>query len=132
MVRRRDAESMEYEAGIERFVGRFGPRLVLLWASVLGVASLTALAVSHASTVAFIIELVFANAAIAVAYAAMPALLVMNVAPQDTGVANSVNSIMRTVGGAIGSAIVITILTSSTHTYLTPRGAFTLPSARLS
>lgn len=111
-----------------RFVGRFGPRLVLLWASVLGVASLTALAVSHASTVAFIIELVFANAAIAVAYAAMPALLVMNVAPQDTGVANSVNSIMRTVGGAIGSAIVITILTSSTHTYLTPRGAFTLPS----
>lgn len=111
-----------------RFVGRYGPRVVLLWASVLGVVSLASLGLAHTSTPVFIVELVLANAAIAVAYAAMPALLVMNVAPQDTGVANSVNSIMRTVGGAIGSAIVIAILTSSTHTYMTPRGAFTLPT----
>ncbi|HWU21754.1 MAG TPA: MFS transporter [Nocardioides sp.] len=111
-----------------RFVVRFGARPVLLVASLLGVASLTSLTLLHGNSVEFILALVVGNAAIAVAYAAMPALLAQHVELADTGVANSVNSIMRTVGGAIGSAIVITVLTSSTARYATPAGVIALPT----
>lgn len=111
-----------------RYVVRHGARLVLLGAAVLGVASMASLALLHADTAEFIVALVAGNAAIAVAYAAMPALLFQHVAPQDTGVANSVNSIMRTVGGAIGSAVVITILAASATTFATPSGPVALPT----
>ncbi|GAB2979112.1 MFS transporter [Nocardioides montaniterrae] len=111
-----------------RYVARFGARIVLLVASLLGVVSMVSLALLHAHSAEFIVALVVGNAAIAVAYAAMPALLMSHVAPEDTGVANSVNSIMRTVGGAIGSAIVITVLSSSTSTYATPAGPIALPT----
>lgn len=113
-----------------RLVGRYGARRVLIGATVLGVASMASLAAFHGGAAVFIVALVAGNAAIAVAYAAMPALLVQFVAPKDTGIANSVNSIMRTVGGAIGSAIVITILASSSHTFTTPIGPVSLPSER--
>lgn len=111
-----------------RYVAKHGPRVVLLVATLIGVASMASLALLHTNSAEFIVALVAGNAAIAVAYAAMPALLLANVAPADTGVANSVNSIMRTVGGAIGSAIVITVLTSETATYQTPAGAIALPT----
>ena len=111
-----------------RFVVRFGARPVLLVASLLGVASLASLTLLHANSLEFILALVVGNAAIAVAYAAMPALLAQHVSLADTGVANSVNSIMRTVGGAIGSAIVITVLTSNTAGYATPAGPIALPT----
>lgn len=111
-----------------RLVGRFGPRVVLLGATLLGIASMASLAGFHGSPASFIVALIGGNAAISVAYAAMPALLMQFVAPQDTGVANSVNAVMRTVGGAIGSAIVITILASSAHAYETPAGTFSIPT----
>jgi hypothetical protein len=95
---------------------------------VLGVAALTAMAFLHGNTVEFIVGLVLANAAVAVAYSAMPALLVTHVAPLETGVASSINSIMRTTGGAIGTAIVVTILTSETASHRTPAGPLTLPT----
>ncbi|MCO6005397.1 MFS transporter [Actinoallomurus purpureus] len=111
-----------------RIVTRFGPRVVLLGASVLGAAALAAMAFLHGNSVEFIVGLVLANVAVAVAYAAMPALLVTHVAPHETGVANSINSIMRTIGGAIGTAIVVTILASETVPYRTPVGPLTLPT----
>ncbi|WP_369638943.1 MFS transporter [Nocardia sp. JMUB6875] len=106
-----------------RLVGRIGPRYVLLIASGIGLCALTSLALLHTSTAEVVVALVIGNAAIAIAYAAMPALLVANVAPHETGIANSINSIMRTVGGAIGSALVVTILTSDTLAHQLPNGA---------
>ncbi|MDO7867971.1 MFS transporter [Nocardioides jiangxiensis] len=111
-----------------RYVVRHGARRVLLGSALLGVASMASLALFHAHSLEFIVALVAGNAAIAVAYAAMPALLVQHVAPQDTGVANSVNSIMRTVGGAIGSAVVISILAGSAEVFQTPVGPVALPT----
>ncbi|MET0425966.1 MAG: MFS transporter, partial [Actinoplanes sp.] len=67
---------------------------------------------------------VVASCAIAMAYSSMPALLVSHVEHSETGIANSVNSIMRTVGGTIGSALVITILAAQTKTY----GPMSLPT----
>ncbi|MGW7043311.1 hypothetical protein ACWGDT_11435 [Streptomyces avermitilis] len=76
----------------------------------------------HDHSIEFIPATVSGNAAIAIAYAAMPAPLVIFVADKDTGVANSINSIMRTMGGAVGTAIVITILARSAQNYRTPTG----------
>ncbi|WP_335972286.1 MFS transporter [Streptomyces sp. CA2R106] len=111
-----------------RLVSRIGPRLVLLLACVIGLVGMVLLAALHATTAEMIIGVVICNAAIAIAYAAMPALLVMNIGAHETGVANSINSIMRTVGGAIGSALVVTILASQVATHRLPSGPVTLPT----
>lgn len=111
-----------------RLVGRIGPRLVLLLASLVGLLGMGLLVTLHDTATEVIIGLVIGNAAIAMAYASMPALLVMNVAPHETGIANSINSIMRTVGGAIGSAVVITVLASKVADYATPAGPVSLPT----
>jgi MFS family permease len=111
-----------------RFVGTHGPRKVLVGATVLGIVSMAALALFHAHPAEFIVAVVAVNAAISIAYASMPALLNQHVTPQDTGIANSVNAVMRTIGGAIGSAIVVTILASSARAHTTPVGTITIPT----
>lgn len=52
------------------------------------------------------------NGAVSLAFAAMPALIVAEVLPTQTGVANSVNSISRSVGSSLASALVVTLLAS--------------------
>jgi MFS family permease len=111
-----------------RLVGALGARAVLLVADVIGAAGLAGLAFAHQAKAEVIIWLIIANAAIAMAYASMPALLVTYIDRHETGIASSINSIMRTVGGAIGSAVVITILASLTAAHRTPAGTLSLPT----
>lgn len=98
-----------------RLVGRIGPRPVLALACGIAALATGSLAVLHDNKGAVIAGFVVASCAIAMAYASMPALLVAHVDPHDTGIANSINSIMRTIGGTVGSALVITILAGQTH-----------------
>ncbi|MFT4265006.1 MAG: MFS transporter [Nocardioides sp.] len=105
-----------------RLVHAVGPRHVLLLASLVGVAGMVLLLALHGTEAEVIVALIVGNSAIAIAYASMPALLVSNVEHHETGIANSINSIMRTVGGAIGSALVITVLTSDVTTHALPGG----------
>jgi MFS family permease len=105
-------------------VGRVGPRIVLALACGIGALAMASLAFLHDNRVETITAFVVASCAIAMAYSSMPALLVSHVDHADTGIANSVNSIMRTVGGTIGSALVITILAAQTRTY----GPVSLPT----
>lgn len=106
-----------------RVVARRGPRTVLLVSALIGVVGMMALVLAHDNPTEMIIGMVVGNVAIAAAYAAMPALLVANVEPHETGIANSINSIMRTVGGAVGSALIITILAAQVATHALPGGA---------
>ncbi|GAB2479066.1 MFS transporter [Jatrophihabitans fulvus] len=110
-----------------RLVAGIGPRRVLILACGIGVLGMLGLAFLHGTSGEVVASLVIANVSIAVAYAAMPALLVSSVAPHETGIANSINSIMRTVGGAMGSALVVTILASDVATHATPAGPLALP-----
>jgi MFS family permease len=107
-----------------RLVGRIGPRPVLALACGIAALATASLAFLHDSKGAVIAGFVVASCAIAMAYASMPALLIQHVDPHDTGIANSINSIMRTIGGTIGSALVITILAGQTHRV----GAVELPT----
>jgi MFS family permease len=62
-------------------------------------------------------ELLLASAVngfgIGLAYSAMPALVMAAVPPAQTGVATGMNANIRTIGGAVGAALVATVLASS-------------------
>lgn len=67
------------------------------------------------------------GAAVSFGYAAMPAVIMSSVPHHQSGIANGINSISRSTGSAIGSAIVTTILASKTIEHL-PAGVPALPA----
>ncbi|HEU0103712.1 MAG TPA: MFS transporter [Mycobacteriales bacterium] len=96
-----------------RLVRRIGARLVLVLAASSGAAGFAVLAVLHTQTWEIVAGSILVNGAVSLAFASMPALIVAEVTPDETGVANSVNSIARSVGSSIASAVVVTLLASS-------------------
>ncbi|MET8976417.1 MFS transporter [Streptomyces sp. NPDC004539] len=112
-----------------RLVTRYGPRAVLLAASGLGTAGFAWIVADHAHTVSVVAGSVLMGAAGSLGYAAMPAITVASVPLHQTGVANGINSIARSAGGAVGSAVVTTVLASRTlpaHPGLPAQSQFTL------
>ncbi len=67
------------------------------------------------------------SVAVALAFAAMPALIVAAVPQTHTGIANGLNSISRSVGSAIAGAAVATIL-AARHVAGTPAGVPAIPA----
>ncbi|WP_051852694.1 MFS transporter [Streptomyces aureocirculatus] len=108
-------------------VKRHGPRLVLGLSGVLGALGSTWLAVAHDTTASVIAASAVNGTAISFAYAAMPALIVSGVPPEKTGIANGINSISRSGGSAIGSAVITTLMTAKTLDGL-PSGVPALPA----
>jgi MFS family permease len=94
-----------------RLVGRYGAKATLVISALLAFAGFTMLAVLHASTWQIIVGAFAVNTAVTFGYAALPALLIENVTPAETGIANSVNSISRSVGMSLGTAFVVTMAT---------------------
>ena len=96
-----------------RLVRRFGGRATLLSAALVGAAGFALMAVLHSASWQLIVGALAVNTAVSIGYAAMPALIVAEVSPSETGVANSVNSIARALGSSLASAVVITLLAGS-------------------
>jgi predicted MFS family arabinose efflux permease len=94
-------------------VGRFGPLPTLLTAGVLGCAGFLVLALLRDSSWAVVLTGVLTQLAITLAFAALPTLVNHAVQPSETGVANAVNSIARSAGQALGSALTVTLLAGS-------------------
>ncbi|QNG21203.1 MFS transporter [Rhodococcus triatomae] len=99
-----------------RLVGRFTARRVLTAASAVGVAGFVLFALAHDHTWQVILAIVLVNTFVSLAFACLPSLIVAEVPPQDTGVANSINSIGRSVGSSISSALLATLLAAITVT----------------
>jgi MFS family permease len=94
-----------------RLVARFGAKATLVIAAVLAGTGFAWLAVLHAATWQVIVGALAVNTAVTFGYAALPALLIAHVEPAETGIANSVNSIARSVGMSLGTAFVVTMIT---------------------
>ena len=94
-----------------RLVARFGAKATLVIAATLAGAGFALLAVLHSATWEVIVGALLVNTAVTFGYAALPALLVAHVEPAETGIANSVNSIARSVGMSLGTAFVVTMVT---------------------
>ncbi|MDX5453594.1 MAG: MFS transporter [Rhodococcus sp. (in: high G+C Gram-positive bacteria)] len=97
-----------------RLIHRFDARWVLIGACILGIAGFALVAVVHDRSWQLIVSGILVTTFVSLAYAALPALLVAEIRPDQTGVANSINSIARTVGSSLSSAVVTTLLATLT------------------
>ncbi|MEU8777728.1 MFS transporter [Streptomyces sp. NPDC048606] len=104
-----------------------GPRVALGLAAALGAVGFAWLALDHAHTASVIGAGIVVGAAVSFGYAAMPAVIMSSVPHHQSGIANGINSISRSTGSAIGSAVVTTILASKTIEHL-PAGVPPLPA----
>ncbi len=102
-------------------VGRLGGRATLISGGLIGVVGFAWLALGHSAAWSVITAGVVVGVAISFGYAAMPALIAAGVPHHQSGIANGINSISRTVGSSLASAVVTTLLTSNPIPHL-PRG----------
>lgn len=93
-----------------RFIDRYGARPVLVCGALSGIIGFVLLAVAHSQPWQVIVAGIWTNAYISLAYGALPALVVSEVGPGETGVATGVNAIARTVGSSIAAAVVAVML----------------------
>jgi predicted MFS family arabinose efflux permease len=97
-----------------RVVTRVGALPTLLTGGVLGLVGFLLLAVARGQSWVVIVAGTLTQLWITVAFAALPALVVQAVRRDETGVANAINSISRSVGSAIGSAVTVVVLAAGT------------------
>jgi MFS family permease len=91
---------------------RLGARVPLLLGSILGVAAYVIPAISHAGNWLLLLSSALSGISIGLAQAAMTNATIESVPPSQTGIATSLNAIVRTIGGSLGSAVLAEILTS--------------------
>ncbi|SNR95209.1 Major Facilitator Superfamily protein [Geodermatophilus pulveris] len=109
-----------------RVVARAGALTTLRAGAVCGVAGFGLFAVLRDSPAQVVAAGLLTQLWVTVAYAALPALVVAAVRPEETGVANAVNSIARSVGQAVGSTVTVAVLAAGTGATGSPSpGAFT-------
>jgi MFS family permease len=106
---------------------RFGFRSTLLTGCALSVVSFVLLVARHETALELVDAGLFLGAGVAFGFASMANLIVQSVPQSDVGIATGINTIMRTAGGAFGSAAVTAILLGSTSaaTGLPTEGAYT-------
>ncbi len=95
-----------------RLSARFGAKTVLLTGAVITIFTFVLLTWAHASIWLILISMVIEGLGFGLAFAAMANLIVAAVPPQQTGVASGMNANIRTIGGAIGAAVMSSIVTS--------------------
>jgi predicted MFS family arabinose efflux permease len=98
---------------VGRIVTRFGALPTLLAGAVPGAAGFLLLALYRSAPWAVVLAGLLTQLAVTVAYAALPALVGQAVDEDETGVANAVNSIARSVGQALGSTLAVTLIAAS-------------------
>jgi len=101
-----------------------GPRVsLMLGSAIIATGYALALVLVHAAWQVIIVASVI-GAGIAVAYAAMPALIMSAVPLSETAAANGLNSLMRAVGTTTAGAVIGVVLANTTETF----GGIPLPS----
>lgn len=92
---------------------RVGPAIMMPIG--VGITGLTALllAVERGSAVGIGVLMLVNGFGISTAFAAMPALILQAVPPHETGSATGLNTVLRAIGGSVGSAASIAVLSTS-------------------
>ncbi|WAP60143.1 MFS transporter [Streptomyces sp. S465] len=95
-------------------VGRFGLYRILPLGAVLCSLDLVVLALWRHELVVLMVGTFLLGGGVGAAYAAMPVLIVRSVPAAETGSATSLNQVLRTVGGSVGSAAISAIMIAYT------------------
>jgi EmrB/QacA subfamily drug resistance transporter len=93
-----------------RLARRYGSKLSLLAGSAVTGASFALFAVAHAHPYDMLISTALLGIGVGLAFAALGNLIVSAVPPQQTGVASGMNTVMRTLGGALGGQLTATFI----------------------
>jgi MFS family permease len=96
-----------------RLSSSVGSRLPLVLGALSSSVAFAMLAVAHDSGWEIYLALFVMGSGIGLAFASMAHLIVESVRPEQTGVATGMNTIVRSVGGAIGSQVSAGIVTAS-------------------
>jgi EmrB/QacA subfamily drug resistance transporter len=97
-----------------RVARRYGSRFAVIVGSAITALAFAWLAVQHAHPYDMLISTALMGVGIGLAFAALGNLIVQAVPPSQTGVASGMNTVMRTLGGALGGQIVATLITNNT------------------
>jgi EmrB/QacA subfamily drug resistance transporter len=92
---------------------RFGSRAALLTGTVFSTASFLLLALAHSQPWEFLVAATLLGIGIGLAFAALGNLIVQAVPSHQTGVASGVNTVMRTLGGALGGQLSATFISEN-------------------
>jgi EmrB/QacA subfamily drug resistance transporter len=97
-----------------RVAHRFGSKAALVTGSGITAVAFLWLAVAHAHPYDMLITAALLGVGIGLAFSALGNLVVQAVPFHQTGVASGMNTVMRTLGGALGGQIVATLLVDNT------------------
>jgi EmrB/QacA subfamily drug resistance transporter len=92
---------------------RFGPKLPLFLGAIAATAAFVVPAFAHDTTGALLVSCLLNGAGVGLGLAAMSNAIIESVPATHTGEATGVNSVVRTIGGSIGTAVVAAILASN-------------------
>jgi EmrB/QacA subfamily drug resistance transporter len=107
---------------------RFGAKWTLAFGmTLMGVGAMMLASLSHRPW-QLILSMIVLNPGVALAFAAMSTLVTRAVRAEETGVANAMTAVLRTVGGVVGAQIAAAILLTSTiaGTNVPTRGTYVL------
>jgi len=94
--------------------GRLGRRFGSKWPLAVGMVfiavGVSGLALFNDRPWEIVVAMGLLSPGVALAFAAMATLITQEVRPSETGVANAVNTVLRTVGGVVGAQVGATIL----------------------
>jgi EmrB/QacA subfamily drug resistance transporter len=93
-----------------RIAARFGSKLALVVGSFVTACSFGLLAAQHAHVYDMLVSSALLGIGIGLAFAALGNIVVQAVDDHQTGVASGMNTVMRTVGGALGGQLTATFL----------------------
>ena len=96
-----------------RLATRYGSKALLVVGATLTAIGTFGMAFAHGEIWMVLVETTILGLAFGLAFAAMSNLVVAAVPQSQTGVASGMNTNIRTVGGAIGSAVIATVVTST-------------------
>ena len=99
-----------------RVARRFGSKFALVVGTGVTAVAFGWLALAHAHPYDMLISATLLGVGMGLAFAALGNLIVQAVPPQQTGVASGMNTVMRTLGGALGGQLAATwIVDNTTH-----------------
>jgi MFS family permease len=93
---------------------RFGSKRAVVVGSIVTAAAFGLLAAAHGHSYDFLLSAALMGIGIGLAFAALGTLVVGAVEAHQTGAAGGMNTVMRTVGGAVGGQVVATLIASHT------------------